>query len=622
MAERIPESIIQEILAKNDIVSVVGQYVRFTKTSGSNLFGLCPFHTEDTPSFSVSKTKQICYCFGCHKGGDSIRFIMEIEKCSYVEALKILADKVGITLPDAEDDHYKQKFRDKEKVREALVEAARFYFHNLQAPHGTRARTYLQQRKISVTTAKRFGLGYAPDRWDGLLSHLLTKGFDKETLSHCGLFVIRDDEVKCDLFRDRLMFPIFDVMGKIVAFGGRLLSGEGPKYINSPESVVFSKQRNLYALNYAKNTKEKRMVVVEGYMDAISMHQAGFDFAVAPLGTALTESQLIMLARYTEEILFFFDADRAGQQAALRSLKMLMDKNKKRANAAVRISVAIVPNGKDPDEYIREFGAEAFRTVLNHAVSATQYLLHSAKVQAKKENGEMDLRIFKNFICEFLSWEGDAVLRETAAREAAEILGVSVESVLTEIAKVEKEYRSESRISEMREVERRENDVLQTAPENNTAEKDEVQILCMLSQITSKYKEIEFKPLPSEFSIGVLRDIATQALNMIEKGSLDPGSLMGLCEEKALNEQSATHLFAEEMMKRNQSGSGDSLVRQTELYILKRKKKIYQRMRAAYLHQCLQTTIKEEKDKWQKYCEKTDEYLRKIQERMTVLHGK
>ena len=320
----IPNEVVEEIISRSDIASVVGQYVQFTKNSGNNLFGLCPFHSEDTPSFSVSTNKQMFYCFGCHKGGDVVTFIKEIEHLSYVEALKFLAEKAGVTIPEPDDANYRKEEQLRKRLKEALLEAARYYYKNFKSEKGEAARAYLKKRAIAPATATKFGLGYAPDEWSGLYDHLVSKGFSQYEIQKSGLFVTTKNNKTIDLFRGRLMFPIFNAMGELIAFGGRIIGDGNPKYVNSPETPVYSKQRNLYALNFAKQSKMKQIIVVEGYMDVISMHQAGVTNAVASLGTALTERQLDLLERYCEEVVLFYDSDKAGQNAAVRGLKMLM----------------------------------------------------------------------------------------------------------------------------------------------------------------------------------------------------------------------------------------------------------------------------------------------------------
>ena len=543
----IPENIIEEVIARNDIASVVGQYVRFSKTSGQNLFGLCPFHAEDTPSFSVSTSKQIYYCFGCHKGGNVIHFMMEIEKCGYVDAVKLLAERAQIRMPEPEDESYRKEAQVRDKVRESLVEAARYFYKNLMSPRGKTARDYLSNRKISPATAKAFGLGYSPDDWGGLYRHLKAKGYTDEILAQCGLFTKGKKGELLDLFRGRLMFPIFDVLGKVIAFGGRILADGNPKYINSPETVIYSKQRNLYALNFAKASKEKKMIIVEGYMDVISMHQAGVTNTVASLGTALTERQLDLISRYTEEVVLFYDADAAGQAAILRGLQMLLQRGKRHGTAPAKISVAMVPDGKDPDEYIREHGAEAFRKIVADSLSVMEYLMLAAKKQST-QNGRFDARTYQNLACRYLSWEPNAVLRERSAGEAAQILGVSVNSVLSETQRVSEESTEQEKKESSRQLERQVS-VLPQRNEGESASLQEVVLLCLLAGLGGSYSQLEDKPIPTDFSSGTMREIASEAINLLNQSRLDAISLLNLGEDRIINQRPAREVMSEMLMR-------------------------------------------------------------------------
>jgi len=543
----IPENVIEEIIARNDIASVVGQYVRFSKTSGQNLFGLCPFHSEDTPSFSVSTSKQIYYCFGCHKGGNVIHFMMEIEKCGYLDAIKMLAERAQIRIPEPEDESYRKEAQLRDRIRASLVEAARYFYQNLMSPRGQTARQYLSNRKISGTTAKAFGLGYSPDDWGGLYRHLRAKGFTDDILSQCGLFTKGKKGELLDLFRGRLMFPIFDVLGKVIAFGGRILNDGNPKYINSPETVIYSKQRNLYALNFAKSSKEKKMIIVEGYMDVISMHQAGVINTVASLGTALTERQLDLISRYTEEVVLFYDSDAAGQAAVLRGLQMLLQRGKRHTATPTKISVAMVPDGKDPDEYIREHGADAFRKIVSDSLSVMEYLMLVAKKQSMS-NGRFDARTYQNLACTYLSWEPNAVLRERSAAEAAQTLGVSVKSVLAETERVSSETSEQEKKDSTRQLERQVS-VLPHRNEGESAGLQEVVLLCLLAGLGESYRNLEEKPIATDFSAGTMREIATDAVRLLNESKLDAISLLNLGEDRIINQRPAREVLSEMMMR-------------------------------------------------------------------------
>ena len=543
----IPESIIEEIIARNDIASVVGQYVRFTKTSGQNLFGLCPFHSEDTPSFSVAPGKQIYYCFGCNKGGNVIHFMMEIEKCTYVEAIKLLAERAQIRIPEPEDESYRKEAAIRDSVRDSLIEAARYFYHHLHSQRGAIAAQYLEKRKISSQTAKAFGLGYAPDDWSGLYRHLQSKGFSDDILSKNGLFTKGKKNDLLDLFRGRLMFPIFDSMGKIVAFGGRILDDGHPKYINSPESVVYSKQRHLYGLNFAKASRDKKLIIVEGYMDVISMHQAGVTNAVASLGTALTDRQLDLASRYADEIVLFYDSDNAGQAAALRGLKMLIERDKKHTATQTKISIAMVPDGKDPDDYIKEHGADSFRKIVSDAYSVMDYLLLSAKKQSMTD-GKLDPRTYQQLACTYISWEQNAVLRERAAGEVARTLNVSAASVMLEADRVteqktEWEYKENTRKTEKQTT------VIPEQNDGNSANLQEIALLCLLTEIGSDYVSLEEKPIPTDFTAGSMRDIATQAIQLLQEQKLNPISFLDLGEDRTINGRPAREVLSEFLVR-------------------------------------------------------------------------
>ncbi|HHX38137.1 MAG TPA: DNA primase, partial [Clostridiaceae bacterium] len=323
----IPADILEEIKIKNDIVEVVEQYVNLTKKTGANYFGLCPFHNEKTPSFSVSPSKQLFYCFGCHKGGNVINFIQEIEKVPYGQAARILAERSQVRLPESGDEEQRQRDHLRQRIVMANTEAARHFYLNLRSAKGNEAVQYLKDRGISGRTIVSFGLGYATAGWQDLYDHLIDEGYTEDELRLTGLFRENKHGNLYDLFRERLMFPIIDTMGRIVAFGGRILDDSHPKYINSPETPVYHKGQILYGLNVAKRTQAKAFVLVEGYMDVLALHQAGFDQTVGVLGTALTQSQVRLLRRYRDRVIVGFDADEAGQQAVSRSFELLEQSN-------------------------------------------------------------------------------------------------------------------------------------------------------------------------------------------------------------------------------------------------------------------------------------------------------
>lgn len=443
---QIPESVIEEILSKADIESVVGKYVSFTKRTGSNLFGLCPFHSEKTPSFSVSLNKGIYHCFGCGKGGNAINFIKDVEHLSYPEAIRFLGNQYGIDIPDTYDSKANAAIKgQKERVRALLNDTGIFYYQCLSSKEAANCRAYIKKRALEANTVKQFGLGYAPEGWDTLYRYLLSKGYTDEEMRNSGLFTVSKKTGKLiDLFRGRLMFPIFDFMGKLIAFGGRTLTDELPKYVNSPDSLVYKKQDHLYAFNYAKKSKTNQLIIVEGYMDVIAMHQAGVTNAVASLGTAFTESQLRLASKSNiDEIVFFFDADKAGKNAAIRAIKMMLKYLKKMTGLKIRIKIACVPDKKDPDEYIRNNGAEKFAEVVRMALDVDDYLANRAYDDNFSDDKGLDTHAYQEDIITYGSWIYDDIKREKMAASAAIYLGVNYQTVLNRMNDAQVKFEKE-----------------------------------------------------------------------------------------------------------------------------------------------------------------------------------
>lgn len=364
----IPQSFLDELVERSDIADVVGEYVEL-KQKGINMFGLCPFHSEKTPSFSVNRDKQIFHCFGCGEGGGVITFIMKIENLDFRDAVRHLAQRAGMTVPDDGDADTAKK---RVKVLELNKAAARRFHENLYSPEGRRGLDYFYSRGLTDRTIRRFGLGWAPDRWDDLLTNV--KGFDKSLFLETGLAVANRKGGMYDRFRGRVMFPIIDLKGEVVGFGGRVLDDSQPKYLNSPETIAFSKSRNLFAMNLAKKSDERAMILAEGYMDVISLHQAGFSSAVASLGTALTDAQARLIARYKQEAVIAYDMDAAGRGAAERAIKLLEE-------AGIKVRLIDLAGAKDPDEFIKKFGADALRTRLTQSEGHMEYRLGNLRLK-------------------------------------------------------------------------------------------------------------------------------------------------------------------------------------------------------------------------------------------------
>lgn len=365
---RIPDEIIQKIKNENDVVDIVSEVVRL-KRSGRNYMGLCPFHKEKSPSFSVSSDKQIYKCFGCGEAGNVFTFLMKYRNMDFIEAVKYLADRANITI-EYNDDKTRAYEEQKKRLYKLNVEAARFFYSNLVK--NKKAQKYFTARGISVSTMKRFGLGFAPDSWHSLLDGLKRKGYTELDMLNLGLIIKSEKGNMYDRFRNRIMFPVFDYSGRVIGFGGRVLDDSKPKYLNSPESLIFQKGINLYGLNFAlKNKSNRTFIIVEGYMDCISLHQYGITNVVASLGTALTERQAKLLRRYADKIIMAYDADGAGQAATIRGMEILRKEG-------LDVRIMSMPSGKDPDEFIRANGKEAFLRIADKAMSLIDYKIKKA----------------------------------------------------------------------------------------------------------------------------------------------------------------------------------------------------------------------------------------------------
>ena len=359
----LPEAFLNELKYNTDIEQVIGRYVQLRRR-GKNLTGLCPFHSEKTPSFTVYPDTQSFYCFGCGAGGDAITFMKKIENLDYMEAVRSLAERAGMAVPEgAVDDGSRQR---KARILELNRAAARHFHQNLMAQRGREARKYLVDRGLTKATVVRFGIGYAPESWDDLRDHLREKGFTDEEMIAAALVSPGKKGGCYDAFRNRIIFPIIDLRGGVIAFGGRNLSDQGPKYLNSGDTPVFKKSRNLFALNFAKDTKRPELILCEGYMDVVSVHQGGFDNAVATLGTALTPEQARLISNYTDTVVLSYDSDGPGQQATRRAISIFED-------TGVKVRVLSIPDAKDPDEFLKKFGPERFALLLEGSSSAMDF---------------------------------------------------------------------------------------------------------------------------------------------------------------------------------------------------------------------------------------------------------
>ena len=423
-----PAAFIDELIARNPIEDVVGQYVNLRR-SGSNLFGLCPFHGEKTASFSVAPDKGMYYCFGCHKGGGAVNFMMEVEGLSYPDAVRALAKRVGMEVP--EDEQYQSRYKAQERLWALHKEAARFYHSKLYAPEGQAALQYAIGRGMPKSTLTTFGIGYAPDTWSALVDALRKKGYTDEELKESGLVTVSKKNGNLfDRFRDRLMFPIIDVRGNVIGFGGRIMNNKDPnaaKYLNSPETLIFNKRKNLFALNLAKKSKQGYLILVEGYMDAIALHQYGFDCAVASLGTALTEDGATLLSKYTDQVVLIYDGDNAGQRAAQRAIPIL-------EKAGLQVKVLQMRDAKDPDEFLKKFGADKFKLLLEESSNRVEYQINAIRRKYDIREDEQRVKYIQE-AAELICTLGSAVQREVYGHRVAESAKISYEAMKIEIDK-------------------------------------------------------------------------------------------------------------------------------------------------------------------------------------------
>lgn len=441
----IPHEVIEEIKYRNEIESAISQYVNL-KRRGKNLVGLCPFHSEKTPSFTVYPENGSFYCFGCGVGGDVITFTGLIENLDYIESVKLLAEKSGVTLPQDGYDDSMQRL--KNRIYDINRETAKFFHTHLMSDGGKWALSYLLGRGLTLKTIKQFGLGAAPDSWDSLINHLKEKGFTINEMLTANVIGKSQRGSFYDRFRKRVMFPIINIRGNVVGFSGRAMPGDdkaGGKYVNTSDTPVYKKSENLFGINYAKNNCAEQMILVEGNMDVISLHQAGFSNAVAPLGTAFTPEQVNLIARYTKEIVLMLDADAAGQKAIRRASQLL-------ENSGLNVKVVVIPDGKDPDEFIKNNGADRFKALLQGAVSDIEYKLLMAADGLLLDTDDGRLKYLNN-AAQIISSTDDVMTRDIYIGRLCEKYGVS-RTALT--AKVDEYRKQNKRFKQKQEI----NDIL------------------------------------------------------------------------------------------------------------------------------------------------------------------
>lgn len=515
---RYSDDIIEEVRQKNDIVDVVSQYVKLTR-KGSSYFGLCPFHNEKTPSFSVTPGKQMYYCFGCGAGGNVFNFIMEYENYTFGEALKHLADRAGVELPKIE---YSREVREKAQERAELLEinkqAAQYFYYQLRTEKGAQGYQYLTGRGLSEETMRKFGLGYSDKFGGGLYQFLKSKGYGDDRLRESGLFNVDERHGMYDKFWNRVIFPIMDVNNRVIGFGGRVMGDGKPKYLNSPETKIFDKSRNLYGLNVARTTRRKYLILCEGYMDVISMHQAGFTNAVASLGTALTSGHASLLKRYTQEVLLLYDSDEAGVRAALRAIPILRE-------AGVNSRVVNLRPYKDPDEFIKNLGAEAFEERLEQASDSFMFRVSIAESEFSMEEPQGQNRFFER-CAEMLLELKDELERnlyiEAIVKKYRGQYGISVEDLRKRVNTLAlKGTPAERRIQPKKSQE--------GAPKKKKdSASDQAQKLMLTWIVTYPkiFDKVAQYLTPEDFVAPLYREVAQMLFSQREEGEVNPARLL------------------------------------------------------------------------------------------------
>ena len=515
---RYSDDIIEEVRQKNDIVDVVSQYVKLTR-KGSSYFGLCPFHNEKTPSFSVTPGKQMYYCFGCGAGGNVFNFIMEYENYTFGEALKHLADRAGVELPQIE---YSKEVREKAQERAELLEinkqAAQYFYYQLRTEKSAQGYQYLTGRGLSEETMRKFGLGYSDKFGGGLYQFLKSKGYGDDRLRESGLFNVDERHGMYDKFWNRVIFPIMDVNNRVIGFGGRVMGDGKPKYLNSPETKIFDKSRNLYGLNVARTTRRKYLILCEGYMDVISMHQAGFTNAVASLGTALTSGHASLLKRYTQEVLLLYDSDEAGVRAALRAIPILRE-------AGVNSRVVNLRPYKDPDEFIKNLGAEAFEERLEQASDSFMFRVSIAESEFPMEEPQGQNRFFER-CAEMLLELKDELERnlyiEAIVKKYRGQYGISVEDLRKRVNTLAlKGTPAERRIQPKKSQE--------GAPKKKKdSASDQAQKLMLTWIVTYPkiFDKVAQYLTPEDFVVPLYREVAQMLFSQREEGEVNPARLL------------------------------------------------------------------------------------------------
>ncbi|MDY2700615.1 MAG: DNA primase [Suilimivivens sp.] len=509
-----PDELVEEVRMKSDIVDVISGYVKIQK-KGSSYFGLCPFHNEKSPSFSVSPSKQMYYCFGCGAGGNVFTFIMEYENYSFPEAIKLLADRAGVNLPEAE---YNEEARRKESQRARLLEvnkeAAKYFFYQLRSERGQMGYQYLRKRQLSDETIRKFGLGFANVTSDDLVRYLKSKGYEDKLIQEAGLASFDEKYGMHDKFWNRVMFPIQDINHRVIGFGGRVMGDAKPKYLNSPETMIFDKSRNLYGLNFARTARTNNIILCEGYMDVIAMHQAGFTQAVASLGTAFTPGQANLLRRYVDEVILAYDSDGAGVTAALRAIGILKE-------VGLTGKVLNLEPFKDPDEFIKNLGKEAFEERIRQAENSFFFELRMLQREFDLNDPESKTR-FHREIAKKLCGFSEEVERENYIEAVAEKYHIGFEN----LRKLVLSYAAQTGLAVP--AARPKSGIQSKQDPEENKRKPQRLLLTWLVEEPAAYQKIKKYISPSDFTEDLYKKVAEKLFAELEEGTLNPAAIISL----------------------------------------------------------------------------------------------
>ena len=515
-----PDELVEEVRSQNDIVDVVGSYVKLQK-KGSSYFGLCPFHNEKSASFSVSAQRQMFYCFGCGAGGNVFTFLMKYENYTFPEAIKQLADRVGVKLPEAEySAEQKQRESKRTQLLELNKEAAKYFYYQLKSPNGDIGYRYLTNRELSEDTIKHFGLGFANQTSDDLVKYLKSKGYSDDLIIEAGLASHDEKWGMHDKFWNRVMFPIQDVNHKVIGFGGRVMGDGKPKYLNSPETMIFDKSRNLYGLNYAKSSRQNNIILCEGYMDVIAMHQAGFTQAAASLGTALTVGHANLLRKYTKDVLLAYDSDGAGVNAAIRAIHILRD-------AELTSRIINMEPYKDPDEFIKNLGADAFKERIDNAENSFLFEVRIKEREYDLKDPDKKTAFFKEvakMLCEF----EDEMVRENYLEAVADKYSVSFEGLRKQVLS------QAEKTGLVKPIERSKlgNAASKERSQQDAQNKPQRLLLTWLSEMPQLYSQIKKYISDEDFTDPLYKQVATRLFDEYENGEGNPAAIISMFQDE------------------------------------------------------------------------------------------